>query len=269
MTELSPSGGKVREKAKDMQDFDDSTLWRISEFERIRFQTGNSGYARLGGPTVLPTTLVSELAKLEYSANGSDPLEVIAACMRHREPALIYLEFQGLVWPVTIFPRERLYHSPRDLTSELARGARELKVHSVEPPGVRAPGHFMSERVAEEKHYRPLDPLLWNLGLMGPRAVLLDEISGNAAYRVAPDFHVGTIQISGAVAPAFQRLRVEAASLKAIAKWPGMNLDRAIRMVNALYLLSGLMVLRMHPAARKEPTAGVGSGFLGWIRKSR
>ena len=48
-----------------MQDFDDSTLWRISEFERVRYQTGNSGYVRLGGPTVLPTTLVSELAKLE------------------------------------------------------------------------------------------------------------------------------------------------------------------------------------------------------------
>lgn len=252
-----------------MHDFDDSTLWRISEFERVRFQTGNSAYARLGGPTVLPTTLVSELARMEYSATGSEPLEVIAACMRHREPALIYLQHLGLIWPVTIFPRERLYHSPRDLTPELANGVRELKVHSVEPPGVRAPGHFMSERVAEEKHYRPLDPLLWYLGLLGPRGTLLSEISGNAAYRVAPDFHVGTLQMAGAVGPAFQRLRRETASLKAIAKWPGMNIDRTIRLLNGLYLLSGLMVLRMHPAARKEPAAHAGSGWLGWIRKSR
>lgn len=252
-----------------MHDFDDSTLWRISEFERVRFQTGNSGYARLGGPTVLPTTLVSELARLEYSATGSEPLEVIAACMRHREPALIYMQHAGLIWPITVFPRERLYHSPRDLTPEFGNGVRELKVHSVEPPGVRAPGHFMSERVAEEKHYRPLDPLLWSLGLLGPRGTLLTEISGNAAYRVAPDFHVGTLPMAGAVGPAFQRLRRETASLKAIAKWPGMNVDRAIRLLNGLYLMSGLMVLRMHPAARKEPTADAGSGWLGWIRKSR
>ena len=78
-----------------MQDFDDSTLWRISEFERVRLLTGNSGYAKLGGPTVLPTTLVSELARLEYSESGTDAMEVIAACMRHREPALILRAAQG------------------------------------------------------------------------------------------------------------------------------------------------------------------------------
>lgn len=252
-----------------MQDFDDSTLWRISEFERVRIETGNSGYAKLNGPTVLPTTLVSELARLEYSPSGTDALEVIAACMRHREPALIYLQHAGLIWPVTVFPRERLYHSPRDLTPELQQGVRELRVHSVEPPGVRAPGHFMTERVAEEKHYRRLDTLLWTLGLHGPRGTLLAEISGNAAYRVAPDFHLGTLPLSGALAPAFTRLRRETASLKAIAKWPGMNVDRAIRLLNALYLGSGLMVLRMHPAARKEPSTSTGPEWLAWIRRGR
>lgn len=251
-----------------MQDFDDSTLWRISEFERVRIETGNSGYARLGGPTVLPTTLVSELARMEYSTDGSEPLEVVAACMRHREAALIYLQHEGLIWPVTLFPRERLYHSPRDLTPEIEKGVRQLRIHSVEPPGVRAPGHFMTERVAEEKHYRQMDPLLWALGLHGPRGTLLGEISGNAAYRVAPDFHVGLLPLAGAVGPAFTRLRRETASLKAIAKWPGMNIDRTIRLLNALYLLSGLMVLRMHPAARKEPTT-TGPEWLSWIRKGR
>jgi hypothetical protein len=36
-----------------------------------------------------------------------------------------------------------------------------------------------------------------------------------------------------------------------------------------LYLLSGLMVLRMHPAARAEPTTPPSGGWLGWIRKGR
>lgn len=252
-----------------MHDFDDSTLWRISEFERIRIETGNSGYAKLGGPTVLPTTLVSELARMEYSPTGSEPLEVIAACMRHREPALIYLQYSGLIWPITVFPRERLYHSPRDITPELQKGVRDLRIHSVEPPGVRAPGHFMTERVAEEKHYRRLDELLWALALHGPRGTLLSEISGNAAYRVASDFHVGTLPLAGALGPAFTRLRRETASLKVIAKWPGMNIDRATRLLNSLYLLSGLMVLRMHPAARKEPSTTTGPEWLSWMRRSR
>jgi hypothetical protein len=251
-----------------MQDFDDSTLWRISEFERIRLETGNSAYAKLNGPTVLPTTLVSELSKLEYSVTGTDAMDVIGACMRHREPALIYIVHRELVWPVTIFPRERLYHSPRDITAEIQQGVRELTVHSVEPPGVRAPGHFMTERVAEEKHYRPLEPLLWAIGLHGPRGTLMQEISGNAAYRVSPDFHIGSLPLSGAIGPAFQRLRRETASLRAISRWPGMNIDRAVRLLNALYLSSGLMVLRMHPAARKEPSTRP-SGWLGWIKRSR
>jgi hypothetical protein len=251
-----------------MQDFDDSTLWRISEFERVRIETGNSGYAKLNGPTVLPTTLVSELSRLEYSANGTDAMEVIAACMRHREPALIYVLHNELVWPITVFPRERVYHSPRDLTSEVEKGVRALTVHSVEPPGVRAPGHFMTERIAEERHYRPLDPLLWAIGLHGPRGTLMNEIGGSAAYRVSPDFHLGSLPLSGAIGPALHRLRRETASLRAISRWPGMNIDRAVRMLNGLYLLSGLMVLRMHPAARKEPTTHA-SGWLSWIKKSR
>ncbi|MBE7419056.1 MAG: hypothetical protein HS128_15190 [Ideonella sp.] len=250
-------------------DFDSSTLWRISEFERIRLDTGHSGYNKLSGPTVLPTTLVSELARLEYSREGSDAMEVLAACMRHREAALVYVLHRGLVWPITVFPRERLYHSPRDFTREVKEGGmRELHVHSVEPPGVRAPGHFMSERVAEERHYRPLDPLLWALGLHGPRGTLIDEISGSAAYRISPDFHLGSLAVSGALGPVIQRLRRETASLRAISRWPGMTVDRAVRLLNGLYLLSGLMVLRMHPAARKEPSTQ-SSGWLGWIKKSR
>jgi hypothetical protein len=251
-----------------MQDFDNSTLWRISEFERVRIETGNSAYARLGGPTVLPTTLVSELARLEYSPEGSDAIEVVAACMRHREPALLYLKHLDLIWPVTIFPQQRLYHSPKSLTPEIERGVRALKVHSVEPPGVRAPGHFMNERVAEERHYRPLDPLLWALGLHGPRGTLINEIGGNAAYRIAPDFHLGSLPLGGALGPALNRLRRETESLRAIARWPGMNTDRAIRMLNSLYLLSALMVFRTHPAARAEPSSA-GRDWLSWVRRSQ
>jgi hypothetical protein len=188
--------------------------------------------------------------------------------MRHREPALIYLLHHELVWPITVFPRERLYHSPRDLTAEIQRGVRKLSAHSVEPPGVRAPGHYMSERVADNAHYRPLEPLLWALGLHGPRGALIPEIGGNAAYRVSPDFHIGSLRLSGAVGPAMQRLRRETTSLRAISRWPGMNIERAVRMLNGLYLLSGLMVLRIHPAARGAPSARM-SRWLDWIKKSR
>jgi hypothetical protein len=37
-----------------------------------------------------------------------------------------------------------------------------------------------------------------------------------------------------------------------MAAWPGMSAERASRLLNALYLVGGLMVMRTHPAARDE-----------------
>jgi hypothetical protein len=84
-----------------MRDFEDSTLWRISAFERMRLQTGSSGFQRLEGPSVLSSTLLADLQREERDTAQLDVLELVAACMRHREPALIYLQHDGLVWPVT------------------------------------------------------------------------------------------------------------------------------------------------------------------------
>src|ERR1700712_1145498 len=98
-----------------VRDFEDSTLWHVSEFERVRESTGTSGFASIGGHTVLPTTLLADLRRLEASGHGNDVLELVAACVRHHDAALLCLEYEGLVWPVTLFPGSMLYHSPRDM----------------------------------------------------------------------------------------------------------------------------------------------------------
>ena len=61
--------------------------------------------------------------------------------------------------------------------------------------------------------------------------------------------------------PAVERLRREAASLKQIAGWPGMSLERAARLLNALYLGANLMVSRSGAAARPEPR----KSLFGWL----
>jgi hypothetical protein len=248
-----------------MRDFDDSTLWRISAFERMRLETGTTGFHRLEGPTLLPTTLLADLQRLEFdpTTNG-DVLEVVAACMRHREPALLYLQHEGLVWPVTLFPREGLYHSPRDVLQASGTGLAQLRVMATEPPGVRAPGHWMHERIGQAEHYRALAPLLWQFALQGPRRALLSEIDGTAAYRVVFASSAEQLMAPGALGPAVERLRRTTASLREIASWPGMSLERASRLLNALYLASSLMVTHSHPSARRAP----GAGLFGW-RKTR
>jgi hypothetical protein len=238
-----------------MRDFVDSTLWRVSAFERVQQQTGTTGFSRLeDGPTLLPTTLLTDLQRLDDDPLSGDVLEVAAACMRHRSAALLYLQYAEYVWPVTIFPIEGVYHSPRDMIEASAAGLASLKVLSAEPPGVRPPGHNRHERVTHEDQYRPLDPLLWMLAMSGPRKTLLREIGGTAAYGLGPSSaRLARLSVPGALGSAVERLRRESASLRDIAGWPGLSVERASRLLNGLYLARSLRVVRTHPSARSEP----------------
>lgn len=231
-----------------MKDFDHSTLWRISAFERVR-------ESEPAGPsTMLPTTLAAELSQLQRQPATDDVLEVVAACLRHHEAALLYLAHGAHVWPLTLFPAQWLYHAPYEAAAlgpetELGR----LTLIGAERPGVRPPGHWMFERVAATEHYRPLRPLLWTLALHGPRRTVLAEIGGRAAYRVTSGGHADRPALPGALGLALQWLRQDAASLHEMQQWPGLSLERACRLLNGLYLTGGLMVTRSHPAARDEP----------------
>jgi hypothetical protein len=245
-----------------MRDFAASTLWRVSAFERVRAETGTSGFMRLaGGPTLLPSTLMADLRQIEQDLQEGDVLEVIAACIRHREPALLCLQHEQLVWPITVFPDERLYHSPRDMAGASADGLAALRVLTVEPPGVKPPGHWMHERVGQAECYRQLAPLLWTMALNGPRRTLLSEIGGTAAYRVVDRTAIENLNAPGALGSAIERLRRESVSMRDVARMPGMNIERAARLLNALYLTSSLMVTRTNPAARSEP--GLLRGLFG------
>jgi hypothetical protein len=98
-----------------------------------------------------------------------------------------------------------------------------------------------------------LVPLLWFLALHGPRHSLLSEINGTAAYRAIAGRGDHHPSLSGAMGSALERMQRETASLRQITAWPGMTQERACRLLNGLYLVSGLMVTRAHHAARGEP----------------
>lgn len=246
-----------------MKDFDDSTLWRISSFERYRLQNGSSAFSLLDGPTLLPTTLMADLSRLEKDGSDHDVLEVVAACMRHHEAALLCLKHEGMVLPVTLFPAQGLYHCPRDLVEGHTSLLAQLSVLSTEPPGVRPPGHAQHDRVGQPAHYRALPALLFALAMHGARSNLLNEIAGAAAYRATRHLAEDDINASGALASAAEAMTRETVSLKTIGTWPGMTLERARRLLNGLYLVSSLRVTRGHPAARAEPKSWLGMFGVG------
>ncbi len=100
-------------------------------------------------------------------------------------------------------------------------------------------------------HYAPLGLLLWALALRGSRDALLPELAGSAAYRVAPGLDLG-LDLTGSLAAVVFRLRVQTCNLREMATWPDFDRERAMRLLNALYLQAGLIVSRTHPAATND-----------------
>jgi hypothetical protein len=133
----------------------------------------------------------------------------------------------------------------------------ELQVMQVEPAMLRAPGHRDASLVGEPQMYSPLAPLLWEMALRGARDRLLPEIDGTAAYRVAPGVSLRGLEMPSILGAAVDRLRRRTCNLRQMAGWPGLDRERSMRLLNALYLQGGLIVSRMHPSAASPD---------GWLR---
>jgi hypothetical protein len=231
-------------------------LMRASDFHRYLAQGPDTDR---GAPTSrisqLNPSLMLDLARFEQrgrAGEGLEMLEVMAAAVRHGRRLLLHLQHDRLVVPLTVFPAEHLVHCPLPLGRFLALDLPALRVLQVEPALVRPPADRASGLAAAPERVAPLGPLLWELSLRGSRATLLPEIAGLAAYRIAPGADLSMLGLSGTLADGVTRLRRQTTNLREIASWPGFDTERAMRFLNGLYLLAGLMVSRSHPAATND-----------------
>jgi len=207
----------------------------------------------------LSPSLRADLSRFEADGGSSEVLEVVAACVRHAKRVAIHLQLGERVVPLTVFPEERLVHCPLPIEQLLAHALTELRVMHVEPAVLRPPGDSQAALVGEAHLHTPLAPLLWELAMRGGRSELLPEIAGPAVYRITPGMRLTSLPIEAALTSALYRLRSEGATLSEMAEWPGFDRERAVRLLNALYLQAGLMVSRSHPDAINE----------SWKRKER
>jgi hypothetical protein len=239
-----------------MPEIETAALWPLRDFDEMR-HAASSSHAALQRQTQLSSTMQAELRVLERRRESTDVLEAVATILRLREPALLYLQCGDLVWPVTLFPEQMIYHSPCSLLLGTRREMAILQTLDIEPPGVRPPGHWMHDRVGAGESYHSLTPALWRLALDGPRADLLHEISGAATYRALRDPATQSLPAPGALGPTIKRMREQSAPLRKIAVLPGMSEERAARLINALYVTSNLIASRSHPSA--DP------GLMNWL----
>src|SRR5262245_23712564 len=226
-------------------------LMRVSAFQRylddlVRVGSVDATATRLSS---LSPSLMQDLERFERNGSQSELLDVLAACLRHGYPLTVNLQWTDRVVPLTLFPAERLVHCPVAMPQFLVSRLNELQVMQVEPAMLRAPGHRDSSLVGESQLYSPLAPLLWEMALRGARDRLLPEIDGTAAYRLAPGVSLRGLEIPSILGAAVERLRRRTCNLRQMASWPGLDRERAMRLLNALYLQGGLIVSRMHPSA--------------------
>ena len=230
----------------------DSTLMRISDFQRQQGEGDTAAPAEASAGTTrlasLNPSLLQDLMRPERRqrpGEGLDVLEVLAAALRHGRALSVFLQLDYRVIPLQVRPRDRVYATPLPPARLLTLRLPDLRVLRVEP----APPESDAGPDDVPFHPAPLAPLLWELALRGMREVLLPEIAGLAAYRVVPGADLALLDLSGTMGTAIARLREQTTPLQAIARWPGFDRSRAVRMLNGLYLLAALRVTRTHPGA--------------------
>ena len=166
----------------------------VSGFQRYMDDLARQGIdPTLTRLSQLNPSLLQDLMRFEQDGRQTELLEVVAACMRHARPLVIYLQYNDHVIPLTLFPLERLAHCPLPIRDFLAVNLAQVVVMRVEPAVVRAPGdpEYDGGRLIGNRHlYHPLGAVMWQLAIKGSREMLLPEIGGVAAYRIAAGSHL-------------------------------------------------------------------------------
>ncbi|MBA4177664.1 MAG: hypothetical protein C0505_14080 [Leptothrix sp. (in: Bacteria)] len=225
----------------------DAPRRRVGDRLRDMVRRGSRGNAEAGS-TRLEALNPSLLQDLQRFASHYDPgagldlLEVLAAALRHNTALQLHLQDDERLVTLNVMPARRLLRWARAMPPWLGLHLTELRVLRVAP----WPTH-VAEAPAEDERDFDFGPMLWELALHGARGALLPEIEGPATYRVTPGAQLEMLAPGSPLAAAVQRLQGTTTALREVARWPGFDGDRAVRLLNALYLQSALIVTRSHP----------------------
>jgi hypothetical protein len=200
-------------------------------------------------PLTLSPSLLADLDRFDHKVDGADLLDVLAACVRHARPLVVFLELAGRVLPLRLFPSQGVFACPSDFLGLPEAHLRLLRVARVEP-GVEFRPLASANAGAFSESTGALALLLWQVAMLGLRFEPLPEIIGRACYRVSRSLALDLLPIDDAATGLLRRMRRESLTLDDIAAVPGVGFERACRLLNAVYLQAGLITLRTSPASR-------------------
>jgi hypothetical protein len=198
--------------------------------------------ASTAGPTTVHSTLSPSLREdlLRFADAGAEIelLPAIAASVRHAKSVLMGLDLQGLRIVASIHPRQQIFRAPLDLSALSPAECRALKLVHVEPQARAA------DEAGRDTSSGPLRPLLWRLAMHGPRVDLLPEVQGPVRYRLAFGAALKGLEIAPEFGAVLARLKSSPLGLDELVAGSGLGRGVLQRLLNALYLQSGLMIVR-------------------------
>jgi hypothetical protein len=223
----------------------DTPRRRVGDRLRELAQRGRRDAAEAGSTRLesLNPSLLQDLQRFApgwHPDAGLDLLEVLAAALRHHSALQLHLQDGEHLLTLAVLPAQRLLRWALPTPPWQALQLAELRV-------LRVRGEGDAPAAAAGEHDFDLSRMLWELALHGARGALLPEIDEPATYRVTPGVSLDLLAPTSPLAAAVQRLQGLTTPLRDIAGWPGFDRDRAIRLLNALYLQSALIVTRSHP----------------------
>lgn len=193
--------------------------------------------------STLSPSLLLDLQRFADRPGGAELLPAIAASVRHGQPLALHLQHGRSVLRLSVFPRDRLFHCPLALCALGHGELSQLRLVHLEPEGLLAP--FAPDGShASALEFAALGPLLWLLALHGSRDELLPEIGGTVCYRLSPGLDLRGLPIDRRDMPLLQRLRQTPSSMDELSRWTVLAPARVRRLLNALYLQSGLIISR-------------------------
>jgi len=207
----------------------------------------------------LSPSLLSDLRRFAEGPAASDLLPVLAASIRHAESLALHLVHTDGVIRLSVFPHAQVFHCFTDICALSARALSLLRLVYVEPELSLDPSSGKGLPTTARR-FSALRELLWLLAIHGPHGELLPEIGGAVRYRLAPAFLIGKLPVEASTQAVMQRMRNEPVTLDQLAGWSILGRFRAKRLLNALYLQSGLVISRspslwLRPGGAKSSSA--------------
>jgi hypothetical protein len=196
--------------------------------------------------STLGSSVLSDLNRFTEAPGTVDLLPVMAASIRHVRALALLIQHGRTLVRLSVFPRSQSFSCVVDLGALSVSELSKLVLVHVDPEA-DSDLEVGARTRTDGAQVSRLGPLLWKLAEHGSRAGLLPEISGAARYRLAPGFSSRELAVSETALPILRLLRGKVMSLKELTKWSGCAPEQVCRLLNGLYLQSGLIISRATP----------------------